>query len=93
MIRINLVLLLALVLSALYLVRTQYASRSLFVELDKAKAQARVLELEHDRLEVEKRSQATPSRIEKLARDTLHMHNVNPAMTEYVLTPASGAKP
>ncbi len=84
MTRLSLMLLLAVVVSALYLVHTQYESRRLFVELDKATAQSRTLEAEHERLQVEKRAQATPLRVEKLARDTLHMHAVNPALTQYV---------
>ena len=92
MTRLNLVLLLAVLASALYLVHTQYASRRLFVEDDKANAQARALESEHDRLESEKRAQATPLRVEKLARDALHMHSVNPALTLYVNAPA-GVEP
>ena len=93
MTRLNMVLLLVVVLSALYLVRTQYESRRLFVELEKANAQARQLEIDHDRLEVDKRAQATPLRVEKLARDVLHMRVVNPALTDYVTyrNPASAA--
>ena len=99
MTRLNLVLLLAVILSALYLVHTQYESRRLFVELDKAAAHSRALEAEHERLQVEKRAQATPLRVERLARDTLHMHAVNPALTQYVgyqggtVTPPAPAKP
>ncbi len=92
MTRLNLVLLLAVLASALYLVHTQYESRRIFVELDRALAQARAMESEHDRLEVEKRAQATPLRVEKLARDSLHMHSVNPALTQYVnYLPAASA--
>ena len=43
MTRLNLVLMLAVVVSALYLVHTQYESRRLFVELDHAQAEARKL--------------------------------------------------
>ncbi len=85
MTRTNLVLLLALMLSALYLVRTQYESRRLFVELERANAQAHALEVERDRLEVDKRAQATPLRVEKLARGGLHMRVVTPALTDYVV--------
>ena len=55
MIRLNLVLLAAVVVSALYLVHMQFESRQLFVELDKAGAEARRLATEQDRLQVEKR--------------------------------------
>ena len=93
MIRLNLVLLLAVVLSALYLVRMQYDSRLLYTQLDRAKAEARQLETEHQRLQVEKRAQATPRRVERIARDTLHMRTATPAITLYVndSAPAAGA--
>ena len=84
MTRLNLVLLLAVVASALYLVRTQYESRRLFVELEKATAQSRKIEADNERLQVEKRAQATPLRVEKLARDRLQMRTATPAITQYV---------
>ena len=87
MIRLTLVLLLAVVLSALYLVRMQYDSRLLYTQLDRAKAEARQLETEHQRLQVEKRAQATPLRVERIARDTLHMRTATPAITQYVSDP------
>ncbi len=89
MTRLNLVLLIAVLASALYLVRTQYESRRLFAELDKAAGDARKLELEQARLQVEKRAQATPLRVEKLAKEQLLMRSASPAITQYV--PASSA--
>ena len=67
MTRLNLVLLLAVMASALYLVRLQYESRSLVTGLDRAVTEARKLEVEHERLQAERRAQATPLRVEKLA--------------------------
>jgi cell division protein FtsL len=94
MTRLNLVLLLAVVFSALYLVHVQYESRRLFTDIDQAKAQARKLELEGDRLQVEKRAQATPLRVERLARDQLQMRVATPAITHYVSIKApAGAAP
>ena len=98
MMRINLVLLLAVVASALFLVSVQYDSRRLFTERDKADAEARRLEIEYERLQVEKRAQATPGRVERLAREKLQMHQVTPAITNYVnytppTTVASAPKP
>ena len=84
MIRINLVLLLAVMASAVYLVSVQYESRRLFTELDKSRNEARRLETEHERLEVEKRAQATPARVERLAREKLGMRQATPAITTYV---------
>jgi len=83
MTRISALLLVAVMLSALYLVRTQYESRRLYTELDRAKAQAQRLETEYDRLDVERGSQATPLRVEKLAREQLHMRTISPAITQY----------
>ena len=84
MTRFSLFLLLAVMASALYLVRTQYESRRLYVELEKAIAQNRKLEAENERLQVDKRAQATPLRVEKLAKDNLQMRSVTPAITQYV---------
>lgn len=84
MTRINLVLLVAVLASALYLVRTQYESRRLFAELDRATAEARRLDSENERLQVDKRAQATPARVEKLAREQLQMRAATPAITQYV---------
>ena len=89
MIRLNLVLLVAVVVSALYLVRLQFESRQLFVELDKANAESRRLVTEHERLQVEKRAQATPLRVEKLARDQLLMRTSTPAITCLLYTSPS----
>ena len=84
MARLNLMLLLAVLVSALYLVHTQYQSRRLFTELDRAVAEARRLDTEHQRLQVEKRAQATPLRVEKMARAQLNMRSATPAITQYV---------
>jgi cell division protein FtsL len=84
MTRLNVVLLLAVIASALFLVRTQYQSRRLYGELDKAESDARHLQVEHERLEFEKRAQATPLRVEKLAKDQLQMRTATPAITQYV---------
>jgi len=90
MTRLNLMLTLAVVLSALYLVHTQYQSRSLFTQLDRATALAHRLDVEHDRLLVERRAQATPLRVEKLAKEQLQMRTATPAITQYV-SQATGA--
>lgn len=84
MARLNFVLLLAVLVSALYLVRTQYESRRLYVELEKSAAQSRKISTESERLQVEKRAEATPLKIEKLARDRLQMRTTTPAITQYV---------
>lgn len=91
MTRINTLLVLALVATAIYLVRVQYESRRLFSELDKAHSQARHLAMDVERLEVEKRAQASPGRVERLAREKLDMRQPTPAITTYMSYP-SGAQ-
>jgi cell division protein FtsL len=91
MARLNLVLLMAVMASALYLVHTQYESRRLFTELDRANVEVRSLETEHQRLQVEKRAQASPLRVEKIARTQLQMRTATPAITQYVVDPQGAA--
>ena len=87
MTRLNALLLLALVLSAMYLVRVSYDARRLFAELHKAQNEAHQLEVDYERLKSERQSQATPLRVEKAARDKLAMRNAGPAITEYINAP------
>ena len=84
MTRLNVLLLVALLFSAVYLVRVSHESRRLFAELDKAQTEERVLGSEFERLKSEKQSQATPLRVEKMARDKLAMRGATPAVTQYV---------
>ena len=84
MIRVNPLLLVAVLASALVLVRVQYESRRLYTEIERAQNDFRKLEVEHERLQVAKRAQATPARVERLAREQLHMKAATPAITQYV---------
>jgi cell division protein FtsL len=93
MIRLNLVLLMAVVASAMYLVSVQYDSRRLFFELDRANSEATRLETERERLQVEKRAQATPARVERIAREKLQMRLASPAITTYVSYSNAAADP
>lgn len=91
--RLNLVLLLAVVASAMYLVSVQYDSRRLFFELHRAHNEATRLEIEWDRMQVEKRAQATPARVERIAREKLQMRLASPAITTYVTYAAPVSAP
>ena len=84
MTRLNLLLLVAVLASAMYLVHTQYLSRKLYTELHAAEGEARRLEIDSERLQVEKGAQATPLRVEKLAKEQLKMRTTTPAITQYV---------
>jgi cell division protein FtsL len=87
--RINIVLMVALLASALYLVRLSYDGRRLFTELDRAQNEARQLDTEFERLQAERQAQATPLRVEKTAREKLAMRTATPAVTQYVDPPAA----
>jgi cell division protein FtsL len=87
--RFNLLLLLALIASSLYLVRVSYDTRRQFTLLDKAQSEARQLDTDYERLKTEQQSQATPMRVEKTAREKLAMRSASPNVTHYVSRSAS----
>jgi cell division protein FtsL len=84
MTRLNIALMVAALASAMYLVSVQYESRRLFTELEKAHREARNLHTDFERLQVERRSQATPARVERVAQEKLQMRQVNPGITLYL---------
>ncbi len=85
--RFNVLLLVVLLVSSLYLVRVSYESRRLFATLDKAQGEERALELDSERLKTELRTQATPLRVERTAHERLAMRSASPAVTQYVELP------
>ncbi len=84
MMRINILLLAGVMGSAMYLVRLQYDSRHLYAEIEKAQSEARRLDNERERLMAEKRGQATPLRVEQIAKNQLQMRPATPGITVYV---------
>ena len=88
---LNLALALALLASGLVLVNTAYETRRLFSALERAQVEARQLEIEHQRLEAERLAQATPLRVERVAREKLQMRTANPAVTHWLHDPARAA--
>lgn len=88
--KLNLLLLVALLASAMWLVNTSYEGRRLFAALDRAKNEQAQLEIEFKRLDAERQAQATHLRVEKVAREKLAMRTATPGVTQYV---ADGAAP
>ena len=86
MIRLNLMLLAAVLASAFYLVHTQYESRRLYAAVDKAQAQSTRLAADHEQLVVQKRAQAAAARVQLIATRRLKMRPVTPGITQYVQT-------
>jgi cell division protein FtsL len=85
MTRVNLVLLILLIGSSLYLVKTSYESRRLFAAIDRARVEERQLEMEFKRLDAERQAQGTNARVEKMARDKLQMRSATPGVTHEVV--------
>lgn len=73
MARLNVVLLLALVVCALSLVTSRHQSRKLFVDLEREQTQTRNYDIEYGQLQIEQSTWAMPARVEKIAREQLHM--------------------
>ena len=82
--RLNALLLVAVILSALYLVRVQYEFRRLYMDNEKAQSEARKIDSDRERLLADKRGQATPLRVEDIAKNQLQMRLATPGVTEYV---------
>ncbi|MGD9832775.1 MAG: cell division protein FtsL [Piscinibacter sp.] len=94
--RLNIVLFVVLLASSVYLVDVSYDARRLYAELDAARNQEKALATEFERLQAERQAQATPLKVERIARERLAMRNATPAVTQYVThaeavpAPASG---
>jgi len=82
--RVNFILAAALVLCALSLVNAQYQARRLFIELERAQAAARQLDIEWAQLQLDQSTLGKHARIEANARRDLHMVAVTPARTQYL---------
>ena len=86
--RIGFFLTCILVLCALSVVNAHYQYRRLFIELERAQAQARQLDIEWAQLQLDQSTLGKHSRIELNARRDLHMVPVSPASTQYLTTGA-----
>lgn len=73
MVRFNMLLLLIVVVCALGVVTSQHRGRKLFQALEQEQERARQLDIEYGQLQLELSTWATHPRIEKVARDRLHM--------------------
>ncbi|QRM20689.1 cell division protein FtsL [Dechloromonas sp. TW-R-39-2] len=73
MVRFNMALLLIVVICALGVVTSQHRARKLFQDLEGEQERARQLDVEYGQLQLELSTWATHPRIEKIARDRLHM--------------------
>lgn len=73
MIRVNLLLLLLAVTSAIGTVASNHRARKIFTEIEHEQSRMRDLEVEWGQLQLEQSTLASHARVEKIARDKLHM--------------------
>ncbi|MHB1143399.1 MAG: cell division protein FtsL [Thiobacillus sp.] len=69
--RLNVVLALLLMACALAVIQSQHRSRTYFVELERLKKQAHVLDEQWGQLQLEQSTWANPARVDTLARTRL----------------------
>ena len=84
--RISFLITCILVVCALSVVNAHYQFRRLFIELERAQAQARQLDIEWAQLQLDQSTLGKHSRIEFNARRDLRMVPVSPASTQYLTT-------
>ncbi len=90
--RLNLVLLAALIASALALVTSQNQSRKLYVELQKEQQLAQQLDVEWGQLQLEQSTWSMHARIEKIATRDLGMRVPPPSRVQVIPAAAGGAR-
>jgi len=78
MVRLNLVLLAAVLISALAVVSTNHRARKLVTENERQQERMRALEVEWGQLQLEQSTWATHARVEEIARNKLGMHAPRP---------------
>jgi len=84
MLRLNLLLLAALVACALGVITAQHQARKRFIDLEAGQAAAKRLGEEHTQLQLELGTWATHKRVEALASRSLGMRLPDPASTRIV---------
>jgi cell division protein FtsL len=85
--KLNALLLAMLLLCALLLVTSQHRARKMFIDLQRAQAQARQLDIDWNRLVLEQTQLAKHALIDPVARRELKMQPVTPDRTLYLSAP------
>lgn len=78
MVRVNVILIVLVLASALGLVAAQHQSRKLFIELERLQTRERALDVEWGQLQLEQSTWAAHARVEKVARERLHLVTPDP---------------
>jgi cell division protein FtsL len=83
----NTLLIALLVGCALSLVTAQYKERVLFIELERAEAAQKKLDIDWNQLQIDQTTYSKHALIDSAARRDLHMQPVTPARTHYLTVP------
>ncbi|MBR7747283.1 cell division protein FtsL [Undibacterium baiyunense] len=82
--RLNILLGLLLVISALSLINSQYQARRLFIEIERAQTLSQQYEVEWTQLKLDQSTFGKHARIEAVASKELEMSHVTPDRTQYL---------
>ncbi|MDE2427571.1 MAG: cell division protein FtsL [Burkholderiales bacterium] len=82
--RLNILLAVALIASALLLVNSQYQARRLFIEMEREQSLTKQFELQWAQLKLDQSTFGKHSRIEAVATQELNMVPVSPERTQYL---------
>ena len=93
MARLNLILLIAVLLSALAVVSSNHRARKLVTEFEREQERMRALEVEWGQLQLEQSTWAMHARIEKVASGHLRMRAPQPAELRLIAPAAKRSAP
>ena len=82
--RVNAILVVAILATAFTLINTQYQSRRLYTQVDQAAATERQLGSDFESLRVQRRGEVAPGRAQRIASTRLNMRAPDPSITQYV---------
>ncbi len=85
--RLTFLMAIALMGSAMSLVTSQYEARRLFVQMERGKNEARELDVQWRRLQLDQTASAKHSLIDDVSRNQLQMEPVTPGQTVYLPRP------
>lgn len=88
MTKLNLVLFLVLIMTALGAITSQHKSRKLYFELQQQQDAAKQYDVEWGQLQLEQSTWAMHARIEQIASQHLHMQVPDPKRIQLVVPPA-----
>ena len=89
--KLNLILLVALLASSLWLVQSTHDARRVFSALDRARKDEQQLAAEYKRLDAERQVQATHRQVQQVAKDKLRMRSATADVIAYVVDPGASA--